>query len=168
VIGRVLASTASRDEGLPAALLYHKLSTAEFAFLGDDVGWALSDEGHEPAASFYDRARIEAAFHNAFKAIEALIGGEPARADAKFRRRLQAIGVDPDEVVGYRGMEREPLFDVLLRVRATRDGRAAHAGRTSAERRGITYYELMEAQAAAGAALHHAVLHVAPKPAANA
>lgn len=65
-------------------------------------------------------------------------------------------------------MAKEPLFDVLKRIRATRDSRAAHAGRTSAPKRGITYYELMEAQAGTAAAIGHAVIHVAPATARNA
>jgi len=48
----VLASASgSHDYCLPAALLYYKLSTSEFAFLGDSVSWALSDEGHEMPSS---------------------------------------------------------------------------------------------------------------------
>jgi hypothetical protein len=152
-----------RDRGLPAALLYYKLSTAEFAFMGDSVTWALGEEGTQVAESAYDRGRVEQAFHNSFKAIEALIGGEPsASSDRRFRQRLLAVGVDPDEAVGFRGRPKEPLFDVISRVRKTRDARAAHGGRTSAARRGIIPVELMEAQHAAAAALTHAVLHVAP------
>ncbi len=158
----VLGSTSSHDHGLPAALLYYKLSTAEYAFLGDDIRWAMSDEGHEPPSSSYERAKVEQAFHNTFKAIEALVDGEPPANDRKFRDRLVNVGVDPDEMVGYRPTPKEPLFDVLKRIRETRDARAAHAGRTSAPKRGISYYELMEAQAGAAAALGLAVVHLAP------
>jgi hypothetical protein len=52
-------------------------------------------------------------------------------------------------------------MDVPRRVRETRDARAAHAGGTSAASRGITYHELMEAQAAA-AVLTLAILHLVP------
>lgn len=158
----VLGSTSSHDHGLPAALLYYKLSTADYAFLGDDMRWAMSDEGHEPPSSSYERAKVEQAFHNTFKAIEALVDGEPPANDRKFRDRLVNVGVDPDEMVGYRPTPKEPLFDVLKRIRETRDARAAHAGRTSAPKRGISYYELMEAQAGAAAALGRAVVHLAP------
>jgi hypothetical protein len=88
------AGTGDRDRALPAALLYYKLSTSEHAFLGDSVTWALGDGGEEIADSSYERTRIEQAFHNAFKSIEALIGGEPPSDERKFRRRLEAIGVD--------------------------------------------------------------------------
>ncbi len=158
----VLGSVSSHDHGLPAALLYYKLSTAEHAFLGGDIRWAMSDEGHEPPPLFSERAKVEQAFHNAFKAIEALVGGEPSSKDRRFRDRLVNVGVDPDEMVGYRPTPKEPLFDVLKRIRVTRDKRAAHAGLTSARKRGISYYELMEAQAAAAAALRLAVMHLAP------
>jgi hypothetical protein len=51
---------------------------------------------------------------------------------------------------------------VLKRVAKTRDARAAHAGRTSADRRGISSYELMEAQYAVSATLGLAVLAASP------
>jgi len=130
--------------------------------MGDSISWARSDEGHDPPSSFFDRAKIEQSFHNAFKTIESVLGGEPPGDDVRFRTRLVAVGIDPDEMVGYKPSAREPLIEVLQRVRKTRDARAAHAGRTSAASRGITYYELMEAQAAAAAVLMCAVLHLVP------
>jgi hypothetical protein len=167
-IGPVLASSPGHyDRGLPGGLLYYRVSTQEFAFLGDSIGWARSDEGRVPPASFFVRAKVEQSFHNAFKTIEAVLGGEPPSDDARFRRRLSALGVDPDEPVGF-GPDKEPLIDVLRRVRETRDARAAHAGRTSAATRGITYYELMEAQAAAAAVLTCAILHLVPTAARDA
>jgi hypothetical protein len=150
------------DRALPAALLYYKLSTSEFAFMGDSISWARSDEGHQLPRSAFDRQRVEQAFHNAFKAIEALIGGEPPGNDRRFLERLARAGVDGTELAGFDRDLREPLIDVLKRVRSTRDARAAHAGRTSAARRGITYFELMEAQYAVRAALELALLTVAP------
>jgi hypothetical protein len=93
---------------------------------------------------------------------QALIGGEPGKG-AKFRQRLLDVGIDPDEQVGFRRRPRESLIDVLRRIHATRDARAAHGGRTSAANRGITYFELMEAQYAAAASLMAAVLHLAPE-----
>jgi hypothetical protein len=160
----VLGSAAGdHDQGLPAAALYYKLSTSEFAFLGDSVTWALSEAGRGVPESAFDRQRVEQAFHNAFKALEALVGGEPSSDERRFRDRLARVGVDVDEPVAFRSLPREPLIEVLKRVRATRDARAAHAGRTSAARRGISYYELMEAQYAAATALTHAVLKVAPE-----
>jgi hypothetical protein len=157
------AASGDHDHGLPAALLYYKLSTSEFAFLGDSVTWALGKAGRQVPESAFDRQRVEQAFHNAFKALEALVGGEPSTDDRRFRNRLTRVGVHVDEPVAFRSLPREPLFEVLKRIRATRDARAAHAGPTSAARRGISYYELMEAQYAAGAALTHAILKVAPK-----
>ena len=162
VLPAVLASVerGDRDSALPATLL---LSTSEYAFLGDSVAWALGEEGEQIAESALDRARIEQAFHNAFKAIEALVGGEPPSKETRFRARLEAAGVDADEPVGFRGRPTERLVDALRRVGETRDARAAHAGRTSAARRGITFYELMEAQYAVSAALQLAVLAAAPR-----
>jgi len=142
--------------------MYYRLSTSEFMFLGDSISWALGDEGAEIPTSALERQRVETAFHNAFKAIEALVGGEPGKGP-KFRQRLTDGGIDPDESVGFRGRPREVLIDVLSRMHKTRDARAAHGGRTSARKRGITYYELMEAQHACRTALIRAVVNLAPE-----
>src|SRR5262249_11010308 len=143
---RVLAAAhGDHDAPLPSALLYYKVSTAEFAFLGDSIGWALSDEGRQSPESRFERTQVEQAFQNAWKALEALLGGEPPTDDRRFRERLQAVGVDPDYRFGHRSNP-EALVDVLKRMRGTRDTRAAHGGRTSAKRRGIAPFELMEAQ----------------------
>lgn len=158
----VLASSPHPDQGLPGALLYYRVSTAEYAFLGDSISWARSEEGQLPPRSFFERAKVEQSFHNAFKAVEALLGGEPPRKDRRFRERLAAVGVDPDEKAGYDASAREPIIDVLRRMHATRDKRAAHGGRTAGHARGITYYELMEAQAATAAVLTAAILHLVP------
>lgn len=158
----VLASAAQPDRGLPAALLYYRASTVEYAFLGDSISWARSDEGHQPPLSFFERTKFEQAFHNAFKAVEALLGGEPPQDERKLRARLQAVGVDPDDLAGYDRRAREPIIDIVRRMHRTRDARAAHGGRTTAATRAITYYELMEAQAAAAALLSAAVVHLVP------
>jgi hypothetical protein len=155
-------ATLDHDRGLPTALMYYRLSTSDFAFLGDSITWALSDEGAAVPPSALDRQRVETALLNAWKAIEALIGGEPGKG-SRFRNRLIEVGIDPDEQVGFRGRPREALVDVLSRMYETRDARAAHGGPTSARKRGITYYELMEAQHATKACLIRAVVHLAPE-----
>jgi hypothetical protein len=48
---KVLASAGGHyGRGLPGGLLYYRVSTEEFAFLGDSIEWAMSAEGHEPPA----------------------------------------------------------------------------------------------------------------------
>lgn len=146
LLPRVVAATGG-DHSAPlvSAILYYKASTAEFAFLGDGVGWAMSDEGREPETRLLERTQMEQAFQNAYKAFEALVGGEPGRDDRRLRQRLRDMGVDPDAPIGPRSHP-EPLLTVLRRVGETRDARAAHGGRTSAAARGISPFELMEAQ----------------------
>lgn len=155
----VLASARGRpDRGLPAALMYYKTSTAEFAFLGDGITWALGDEGDQAPDSAYERARIEQSFHNAFKALEGLIGGEPPKDDRRFRDRLRTVGVDPGAEFGFPGRRVGPIIETLKNMREIRDQRAAHAGRTTARTRDITFFELMEAQYAVAAAIGQATL----------
>src|SRR5438093_4717511 len=90
----VLESDRHHDSGLPVALQYYRLSTSEYAFLGDRISEVLSGQGPDAPTSALDRQRVENAFHNSFKAIEALIGGEPGKT-IKVRRRLLEVGIDP-------------------------------------------------------------------------
>jgi hypothetical protein len=161
----VIASAGRKqDTVIPGAILYYKVSTAEHAFIGDSVSLACGEAGDESPPSAFERIEMEDALHNAFKALEALIGGEPPKDTARFRKRLELVGVDPDDPVGFRGRPKEPLVEVLKRIWATRDKRAAHAGRTPARNRSITYFELMEAQHAVAYAIGQAVMSAAGEP----
>lgn len=103
--------------------------------------------------SYTERARIETAYQNAFKAIEAVIG-EPPKEERRLRMRLVEAGIDPDETVGYGFYERygaepgkEKLIKKLTDMHHSRDKKSAH-GRTAIPRT-IGYCELKDKQALA-------------------
>jgi hypothetical protein len=137
--------------GLVRALAYIFESRKEFHFLGDDIT-IVQRQPEDVPSSPIAAIRVETAFHNAYKSMEALLGGEPPRDSAKLRERLESRSIDPDEVAGFAGM-REDMLTRVIRLQATRDKRSAHAGRTGIKSRPISYFELMDAQYAASTAI---------------
>jgi hypothetical protein len=136
---------------LVPALAYIFESRKEFNFVGDSITMVQREPGAISASPIV-AIGMETAFHNAYKAMEALLGGEPPKEKAKLRERLESRSIDPDEVVGFAGM-REDMLARVMRLQATRDKRSAHAGRTGVKSRSITYFELMDAQYAAATAI---------------
>jgi hypothetical protein len=117
--------------------------------------------GDTVAGSVTERARIEQSYHAAFKALEALLGGEQSRDPARVRARFQAAGVNIDEpFVPFPNYPVEQVEDVFLYISKTRDRRAAHGGGTSPDRR-ITYRELLEVQTFAMAVSKDAIENAA-------
>ena len=139
---------------LVPALAYIFESRKEFHFLGDDIAIVQSEPNSVPPSSA--ATRMETSFHNAYKAMEALLGGEPPKDPRKLRERLKSRSIDPDQVVGFAGL-REDMLTRVTRLQATRDKRAAHAGPTGVKSRAITYFELMDAQYAAATAIRRRI-----------
>lgn len=136
---------------LVPALAYIFESRKEFHFLGDDIAEVQNEPSAVPPSPIA-AIRMETSFHNAYKAMEALLGGEPPQDSGRLRERLESRSINPDEVAGFAGM-REDMLTRVLRLHATRDKRSAHAGRTGVKSRAITYFELMDAQYAAATAI---------------
>jgi hypothetical protein len=144
--------------GLLAALVLLFVSQLEFAFFGGDVRRVLAlDEDEDAPQSAVDRVRIEESFHNCFKALESLVGGLPPRDERRLRARLLAARIDPDERDGFPSRDKETMLERVMRMRETRDKRAAHGGRTGVDSRKITFFELMDAQRATGLAIYRSV-----------
>jgi len=95
-------------------------------------------EGDWIPSGAYELAQWEGAFHNSYKAIEAIIG-DPPKEDARFRRKLTAMGVDPNEQVGY--SKKEPIAKVIREMNLLRDKRVAHGSTPS---RGIRLNQMVE------------------------
>lgn len=114
------------------------------------LGWDVCDwreERYDPEATRYvSVGAAESAFQNAYKAIEAIIG-DPGkdRSDRKMKTRLQAIGLDPFESVGY--LLKEPLLERFKRYYAMRDSIAAHG--SGKMKRPIKMGEIIDLQAMA-------------------
>lgn len=128
---------------------FYRESIAQAWVADDDVFEFMCDNSDIPPSQT-QRARIETAYQNAFKTIEAIIG-EPPKDEEKIRTKLRSAGVNPDEEVGYNlyGMKpgEEPLLKKLIDMQETRDKMAAH-GKTSTPRT-IGYCELKDKQALA-------------------
>lgn len=86
---------------------------------------------------------LEEALHNAFKAIEAAVG-DPPKDDRRFFEKLEAIGIDPREEVGYG--EKVALAALIRKMNVARDKRSAHG---STPRRTIRVVELLNFQTCA-------------------
>lgn len=110
----------------------------------EDIAEMILD-GDTPT-SVVERANIETAYHNAFKAIEALIG-QPSKDKNKLRIQLHEQGINPDEIVGYdtlRGKNEETILKKVLVMLENRNHKAAH-GKTD-KPRDIGYLELADKQ----------------------
>ena len=128
------------------ALHLYQESVRKFTFLGDDLTQVMRSD--EFPARQADRAAVESAFVESFKAIEAMVG-EPGD-EQRLRRRLVNMGIDPDEPVGY--TEDLSIVRRIRDVHRTRDKRAGHGYRPQGVAP-ITYRELMNAQALARACI---------------
>jgi len=128
---------------------FYRESIAQVWVADDDVFEFMCDNSDIPHSQT-QRAHIETAYQNAFKAIEAIIG-EPPKDEEKIRMKLRSAGINPDEEVGYNlyGMKpgKEPLLKKLMDMQKVRDKKAAH-GKTSTPRT-IGYGELKDKQALA-------------------
>lgn len=146
-VGLVMSDLAE----LVPALVYLFESRKEFHFVGDSITMVQNEPGAISPSPIV-AIGMETAFHNAYKAMEALLGGEPPKNIVKLRERLESRSINPDQVAGFAGL-REDMLARVIRLQATRDKRSAHAGRTGISARSITYFELMDAQYAAATAI---------------
>lgn len=157
-----LAPIFLEDEGLLYAALFLRASFSEYTFLGDEIEEAiLANDG---PLFVHDAVRAENAVHNAYKVIEAIWGGNLPKDVAKIERGLRGKGIDPHAMVGYahHGIHpKEQLVAKVLELQTARNERTAH-GRIRAGRKS-TYYEIMDHQALAQAALAMHIRHLWPR-----
>jgi hypothetical protein len=107
--------------------------------------YEVLSEPEAVACNSSQQADFEEALHNAFKAIEAVVG-DPPKDDRRFFHKLEAIGIDPLEEVGYG--EKVALAVLIRRMNVARDKRSAHG---STRHRTIRVVELLDFQACAEA-----------------
>lgn len=137
------------NESLMNGAHFYKESIGQVWVADDDVFEFMHDNSPIPT-SHAEKARVETAYQNAFKAIEAIIG-EPPKDVRKLRRKLIQAGINPDEKVGYElfGMKpgKETVIKKVLDMQEIRDKMAAH-GKTSTPRT-IDYCEVKDKQSLA-------------------
>jgi hypothetical protein len=141
-----------KNQSLVDATHFYRESIMQAWVADDDVPELMYDNSDLPSSQG-EKVRVETAYQNAFKAIEAVIG-EPPKDERRLRMRLVEAGIDPDETVGYGFYERygakpgkEKLIKKLIDMHHSRDKKAAH-GRTGVPRT-IGYCELKDKQALA-------------------
>lgn len=137
------------SKSLMDAAHFYKESIGRVWIADDDVFNIMVDNSNIPESQT-ERARVETAYQNAFKAIEAVIG-EPPKDERKLKMKLLGAGINPDEKVGYNLYEMKPGKETILKkvvdMHQNRDKMAAH-GKTITPRT-IGYCELKDKQALA-------------------
>ena len=111
-----------KQENLARAARYLSDSQQEFFVFQGQLPEVINDEIAKPNTG-WEKSRVETALWNAFRTIEALIG-EPSSDQKKFKRKLNLIGIDPEEQFGF--PRKIPLIDFLYEFQIARDKSAAH------------------------------------------
>jgi hypothetical protein len=146
-----------KDERLRRAARYLKASKDAFHAWPGQV-WDIMKSPTAKVQTELEQTALENALQNAFKAVEAVLG-DPSKDDAKLRARMEAVGLDPDEEVGY--IDKASLQTTIRRMSWTRDKKSAHG---STPPRPITAGELVEFQACAQLVVLVAIEHVLGGP----
>jgi hypothetical protein len=127
------------NEFILRALMFYNQSIEHFDVSPGELRDVLSAPGKTPP-NLRIQAVWENALHNAFKAIEAIVGDPPSN-EAKYLDKLRRAGLDPNEFVGYQKKER--ISDVIRKMNVLRDKKSAHG---SIANRTLTVGELLEYQ----------------------
>lgn len=128
-----------QDDMLYLAVRFLKASQDDFFVYPGELDEVLYNPDLTASTGF-GQVNFENALQNAFKAIEAVVG-DPPKDDAKFFEKIRAIGLEPNEEVGY--SRKESLHVVIRRMSDARDKKSAHG---SSPNRLITIGELNEYQ----------------------
>ena len=125
------------NDRLRMATAFISKSQHDFHVYPGQLEEAVHDGDWMPAGA-YELAQWEAAFHNSYKAVEAIIG-DPPKDEDRFLSKLNAMGINPNEEVGY--TTKEPISRVLRNMNRFRDSRVAHG---STPNRGIRLNQMVE------------------------
>lgn len=147
-VWRIVPIVVTNQPIMDASSFYRESITQ--AWVADDDVFDIMSNDLDIPTSQVERAHVETAYQNAFKAVEAIIG-EPPKNIKKLKMKLVNNGINPDEQVGYTlyGMKpaKEKFIKKLIDMQKTRDKKAAH-GKTIIPRT-IGYCELKDKQALA-------------------
>ena len=126
-----------RYESLRMAVAFISKSQHDFHVFPGQLQEAIHDGGWMPTGA-YELAQWESAFHNSYKAVEAVVG-DPPKEEKRFYSKLVEQGIDPDEEVGF--VVKEPISKVLRDMNRIRDSKVAHG---STPERGIQLNQMVE------------------------
>ena len=138
-----IAGATFTDNQLFEATRFLKSSHDNFYIYPGQIRQVASDPEMVPLTSSH-QTDFENALHNAFKAVEAVIG-DPPKDDRRFFRKLREIGLDPLEEVGYTA--KKPIHQVIRAMNQARDAKAAHG---STRDRAIKATDLLNYQTCSG------------------
>jgi hypothetical protein len=146
-VWRIVPVIVENQSMMDAASFYRESITQAWMAGPDVEGILWNTDMSDMPSSQVERALVETAYQNAFKAVEAIVG-EPPKDERKLRLRLATIGINPDEIVGYNAYRTKPMKDTILKkltdMHQTRDKKAAH-GKSHIPRT-IGYCELKDKQ----------------------
>lgn len=145
--------------GLLPAFVFWRLAVDEYAIAPDDVRWTLDHQDERPATRI-DQARAEQSIQNAYKALEALIGGQAPKDEDRFARRLRELGLDPDASIRLPDDSPDPLISRLVRLWNLRSKRAAHGGPTGVAQRAVSWHEVVECHWTIWHCIYHRTEHL--------
>ena len=145
-----IAGLTFSDDSLFKAARFYSRSTDFFHISPGQINDVIATPALSPTTGS-DQSRYEDALQNAFKAIEAVIGDLP-KDDRKLFIKLKDIGLDPDELVGYR--DKKSLYQTLRNMNEARDKKSAHG---STPERKITTFEMMNYQMCAACIIESAL-----------
>jgi hypothetical protein len=128
------------DQKLFEAARFLKDSQDNFFVWPGQIREAASDPGLT-VKSGWEQSKFENALISTFKVIEAIIGDPPSNK-TKFQRKLRSVGIDPNELVGYR--DKKPICDVIREMSRERDKKSAHGSTSNRE---IAVANMLEYQA---------------------
>lgn len=138
-----IAPIVFQNENLRRALAFYSESQHKFYVSPGELPEVINNGDDAPETTKVQMER-ESAIQNAFKAIEAIIG-DPPKDKKKLHAKLTAIGIDPNEQVGYR--TKRSIETEIREMNRVRDKKAAHG---STDNRSLTAIEVLNYQDCAG------------------
>ena len=127
-----------KDDRFLRAFRFLKASQDNFYVWSGEIDNAI-ENAHTTAKNVFHQSRLENALQDSFKAIEAILG-DPPKDDKKFIRKIEAIGLNPNESFG---LANKPLYQTIRDMNEARDKKAAHG---STSNRHISVGELLDYQ----------------------
>jgi hypothetical protein len=142
-----------QNEDLFDACNFFRSCCSEFTFM-DGVVREVLDEPRRGPKNETERLGFEHVVLQALRTVEVIVG-EPGKNTDRLHERFRAWGIDPDELIGFRGYRKQRLEDRIRWLQEARDSAAAHGKRR--RREPFTLFEAMEAQHLADHVLHRAL-----------
>ncbi len=137
------------------AVQFIEESISDYVFRGYVVEEVLKKPEKTPTSQA-ERVKLETTVWNSFRAVEAILGGEPSKNIRKLIAKIKGAGICPESIISI--PTRNEGFSILNGIQFIhdlRDSTASHGLRR--RKRLITFGEAMEAQLFAVQVVHEAL-----------